>query len=135
MWSIAALTNVQSAELEIIENWFAIFRRACIQSDFEVSPLMVYVIMMLDWQSTPHKLTVSSSLFQLWTTVLGAMIRQVGHFAFAGGNFLSFSHSGLSWSLETLLRLLSSSRLSPNFFMIADRNDITCIVFPTIGIL
>ena len=74
--------------------------------------------------------TVLNSRSQLWTTVLGAMIRHVGQVASAGGSSFLSRHALRSCNLETCLRRRFLSVTMPCFFIIAERNDITWIVLP-----
>lgn len=76
--------------------------------------------------------TVSNSRSQFLTTVDGAMMRHVGHVAFAGGNVLRFFQSLPSCSADTCLRRRFRSVLTPSFFMIAERNEMTWMVLPDV---
>ena len=74
--------------------------------------------------------TVLNSRSQLWTTVLGAMIRHVGQVLSAGGSSFRSRHALRSCNLDTCLRRRFLSVTTPCFFIIAERNDITWIVLP-----
>ena len=58
------------------------------------------------------------------------MIRQVGHFAFASGSIPFFLYARSSCNSETWLWRRLRSRSSPCLRIMAERNDMTCIVLP-----
>ena len=94
---------------------------------FQNNPTITSVRKATNWRRWR---TVLNSRSQLWTTVLGAMIRHVGQVASAGGSTFRSRHALRSCNLETCLYRRFLSVTMPCFFMIADRNDITWTVLP-----
>jgi len=79
-------------------------------------------------------LTVTNSLSQLGTTVLGAMMRHVGHLELAGGSSRRSFQAVRSCSRETYLRRRFLSVAIPRLHIMADKKEITWMVFPVVRV-
>ncbi len=125
---VPTLTDIQATHLEILYHWFTFLWVSNVQTNFKVTPLGdLRLATMTRNTGVP---TVSNSRCQLCTTVLGATIRQVCQVASAGGNSLRFFHASRSCKFDTCLRRRFLSVSTPFFLMIAERKEITWMVFP-----
>ena len=124
------LTNVQPTQSEIVQNLLSFALGTDVRANFEVAPLHASVSIYIHIREFSSRLTLSNSLVHTFTTELGVTINAVGHLSSGGGNFRLSCHSLLSWSCETRFLLRSLSEGRPDLRMIADRNEMTWIVFP-----